>query len=138
MHEFCYDSHLVPVQLCLSECLDSNLLKSDNNETDKELQQDEGHDYHVEDEVNGSLSLVVHDGGKGCLGVQGIVGIHSAVHHTTGRQTDRQTGDQDCMLRVSEDSLLPALSCEHGEEGEVSIANVIKVEAMTVPYSWLR
>ena len=44
-------THLIPIQLCLSESFNSDFLKSDNHETNKHVHKDEHHNEHVEHEV---------------------------------------------------------------------------------------
>lgn len=52
------NTNLVSIQLCLTKWPDANLLKGDDQEADKQLEQEEGHDDHVDEEVQeGPISL---------------------------------------------------------------------------------
>ena len=44
--------YLIPIQLCLSERLHPNCLEGYNNNANEELQEDKGHQRHVDYEVD--------------------------------------------------------------------------------------
>ena len=75
-------TYLVPGQSCLLALGDPYPMEGDNDESHKQLHQDEGHDNHVDDVIDSSLSSVVHPGGQRDLSMEGLSGVNTTVHHT--------------------------------------------------------
>ena len=57
-------AHLISVKFGLAECLDADLLEGDDDKTDEHVEEDEGHDAHVEKEedegVGGGIRFRAH------------------------------------------------------------------------------